>query len=359
MFVSQAQSAVKILNVRGGANTGGFLEGGSDEQLSSFLDHTTANGNHSWGEFADLLKANGFEITEVREGANKAGCDASKGQPCSDPVNFDSVGLAKYDVIIFGSNNSRYSPGAVGALLKYVDQGGGAVFISDGNFGRNWGDAPNSDQAFLDSVGWNMNQDGGTYTVSKADGKFTAPDHAILKGVNSFDGEGVSPITVTKANFNGFTSTVLALAQGDVHRNTSFGGGSNTAATPLDATLCVATRNKGRIVGHYDRNTFFDANGAGTNLGRFDNKTLGLNILRWASAGHSAVSVLSAGRNVRPNSAGAKERSIGGRVYFYSDFDGITAFDATKGINATASDRAYNLSGRVAGDSFQHNIFAR
>jgi hypothetical protein len=200
------------LNVRGGRSTGGFLEGGSDEHLSSFLDHTTAGGNHSWGEFADLLKANGFEITEVREGPNKAGCDASKAEPCSDPVDFDALGLEKFDVVILGSNNSRYSRQAVAALLKFVDGGGGAVFLSDGNFGRNWGDAPNSDQSFLDSVGWSMNQDGGTYTV-----------------------------------------------------------------------------------GYFDRNTFFNANGAGTNLGRFDNKILGLNLLRWARTGLASFRVLFPG----------------------------------------------------------------
>lgn len=328
VLFAQAQAAIKILNIRGGANTGGFLEGGSDEHLSSFLNYTTSGGNHSWGEFADHLKANGFEIVEVREGANRAGCDASKNEPCSDPVDFDSLNLAKYDVVILGSNNSRYSPQAVGALFKFVDQGGGVIFISDANFGRNWGDAPTSDQSFLDSIGWTMNQDGGTYAVKSADGKFPASNHEMLKGVNVFDGEGVSPITVTKAGFNGFTSTILGLADGGVHRNTAFGGGSNSSATPMDASLCVATRNRGRIVGHFDRNTFFNANGAGTNLGRFDNKTLGLGMLRWVSAGRATVTISP----VLRNGIGAG----GYRIEFLS------------GVLARARNGRYNMIGRLA-----------
>ena len=41
-----------------------------------------------------------------------------------------------------------------------------------------------------------MNQDSGTYSVSRSDGEFLLPRHPIFRGVDVFDGEGVSPIVV-------------------------------------------------------------------------------------------------------------------------------------------------------------------
>ena len=52
-------------------------------------------------------------------------------------------------------------------------------------------------------------------------------------------------------------------------------------ATEKDATMMVGTYGKGRVVFFFDRNTFFNDNGAGTWLERFDNKKLGLNMMDW------------------------------------------------------------------------------
>lgn len=290
-FNNSFSATMKILNIRGGAGTGGFTEGGYDNELCSFGDNAYYNGNHGWSQFGDTLRAHGFEITEVQEGPNKKNCDASLNLPCSDPVNFDSIGLDKFDVVIMGSNNSRYSPTAVGTLLKYVDKGGGVVFISDANFGRNWGDAANSDQSFLDSIGWIMNQDHGQYAAVRSEGTFLVPDHPILKNVNSFDGEGESPITVAKTSYNGFTSTILVRANKDVQRNTSFNAGPVDSARANDADLCIATRKQGRIVGYFDRNTFFNKLGGGTDITQRDNGILAVNLMKWVSEGRTAVSL--------------------------------------------------------------------
>jgi len=37
----------------------------------------------------------------------------------------------------------------------------------------------------------------------------------------------------------------------------------------------------GRIAGHFDRNTFFNTNGAGTDITRFDNLQYALNLFAW------------------------------------------------------------------------------
>jgi hypothetical protein len=53
--------------------------------------------------------------------------------------------------------------------------------------------------------------------------------------------------------------------------------------TATDASLVLATTGKGRVAGFFDRNTFFNANGAGTNINRYQNKALALNLFRWIS----------------------------------------------------------------------------
>ena len=64
-----------------------------------------------------------------------------------------------------------------------------------------------------------------------------------------------------------------------------FGGnnqGPSRASNPtIDAALIVAGVDEGKIAGHYDRNTFFNLNGAGTNINRFDNKQYALNLFGW------------------------------------------------------------------------------
>src|SRR5881392_2267959 len=64
-------AAEKILFVRGGSNTGGFLDGGTraqrDEELADINNFSTAKGNHGWGEFRNLLAADGFAVEQMIE----------------------------------------------------------------------------------------------------------------------------------------------------------------------------------------------------------------------------------------------------------------------------------------------------
>ncbi len=268
-MVSTVVGQSKVLFIRGGAGTGGFLEGGADEQLSDITDFSTSGGNHGWGQLADTLRKNGFILEQMIEG------------PASNntPIDLANMNLGQYDVIVFGSNNAEYNQAAVDAVENYVRQGGGALFISDANWGRNWGDAPTSDQPFLDRFGWVMNQDRGTYSISN--NEFLVASHPVVAGVNAFDGEGVSPITLASNNVNGVNSTILARAKNQVRRNTMMGQGPSESPNNNDAALIVATVGQGRIAGHFDRNTFFNLNGAGSNITRFSNSTYAVNLYTW------------------------------------------------------------------------------
>jgi hypothetical protein len=295
-----AAAGEKILFIRGGSGTAGFLTGGTpsqrDSQLSDINDNSTAANNNGWGALAALLRGDGFVVEQLAEGpaANNT------------PVNLAGIDLSRYKLIVFGSNNATYPKASIDAIESFVRAGGGALFISDANFGSSYGDAPSSDQQFLDRFGLIMNQDKvGTPVMTRAGGDFVQSDHPILAGVNAFDGEGVS-VGVRSTPTAGVTPQVIVRATaGSLTRNNDNATkGSDRAVTTLDGALIVAAAGLGRVAVAFDRNTFFNNNGTGTSLARFDNSRYAKNLFEW-SAGIDSGSprVLSAdfGYEFTPN----------------------------------------------------------
>ncbi len=265
-----------VLFIRGADRSGGFLEANNDtgrtEQLADITNDQTFGGNHGWGELATALETHGYELTQLAE-TIESGASAT-GQVDGVHLDLETLDLAQYDVVVFGSNNAVYDQAAVDAFELFVRNGGGTLFISDANFGSSWGDAPASDQPFLDVIGWQMNQDRGTYSLLRGDGDFVVPDHPIFTNVDRFDGEGVSPVNLANAT----VGQRLSIAKGDTSDNTGDNRGPARAVTGDDASLAAAEVQGGRVVAHFDRNTFFNANGAGTNINRFDNEQYALNL---------------------------------------------------------------------------------
>ena len=278
-----AGPAGRVLFVRGAERSGGFLEANDDagrtEQLADITNRSTANGNHGWFELAEALRGAGYELEQIEESVEPGA--AATGPTDGVAVDLAAVDLGQYDVVVFGSNNARYDAAAVDVFEAYVRAGGGALFISDANFGGNWGDAPTSDQAFLDRLGWTMNQDRGTYALRRDAGDFVAAGHPIFDGVAAFDGEGVSPVNLAGAD----VGERLAVAKNGTRDNDAPGGGTNRPVNADDASLAVAALGSGRVAVHFDRNTFFNANGAGTNINRFDNRQYALNLFAWLAGG--------------------------------------------------------------------------
>ncbi|MEO6095340.1 MAG: hypothetical protein ABIW76_06575 [Fibrobacteria bacterium] len=299
-----------VLNIRGGENTGGLATGNNNE-LSSFSDYSKAELNRGWGEFADLLTKTGFDPQEIREGKLKTGCEVQISIPCSDPIDFAGMDLAKYSVIIMGSNNSRYDKSAVDAVMRYIEQGGGILFMSDGNFGRDYRAAPWSDQPFLDRFGLIMDQDNGYYPIKKSGGDFLIPEHPLLKGVDEFNGEGVNPISFSK-KIEGIKVEIIAKAKMQVRRNVNSDGtpigNSNQGKGPLtdannnDASLISAEYGKGRAVFIYDRNCFFNDGAKTSSMAQVNNKQLALNIMEWVKRKSSVSNRLKTDHWVSKNS---------------------------------------------------------
>ena len=322
---SSLAEAQNILFVRGADRSGGATEGsgvsdpfnigGFTEQLVDIRDpagpvfdnNPTGNGNHSWFELATLLVNNGYTVEQTTESV-EAGA-GSTGPTQGAPVTFDTSfatatfadlnenngvtqtrSLSDFDTVVFGSNNAVYTQDQIDAVGDYIRGGGGALFISDANFGSVRGDAQRSDQQFLDLFGIQVNEDRGTYRLERGDGaagfeEFRDPDSPLLAGVDTFDGEGVSPFTFP-ANLDDLPSDVTAQIVAGVPAGQTIRqpGNNNRPATPDDAALFSAEVGFGRIVGHFDRNTFFNLNGAGSDIRRFDNTQLALNIIEFASS---------------------------------------------------------------------------
>ncbi len=288
-FLTPAAAAQHILFVRGAERSGGFLEARNDaqrtEQLAGIDNDNTAPGNHGWKQLADLLTEHGYTLTQITETVEPG---STEGQSHGRPIDFADMDLSRYDAIVFASNNARYSDAQADAIEQYLRDGGGAVFISDTNFGSDWADAPESDRPFLERFGLTVNQDHGTYTLDRDRGDYLLPDHPLLAGVDRFDGEGVTPITVQDEQPEGVRVDILVAAKGNVRRNHGpFGDrrlGPTTPATGRDAVLLAATIGEGRLIGYFDRNTFFNEGGAGTDLTRFDNAQLALNLFAWVTS---------------------------------------------------------------------------
>jgi hypothetical protein len=277
-------AALSILFIRGAERSGGFLEATGDfqrtEQLADINNTSTSNNNHGWATLATALRGEGYTVTQVVEPL-ESGAPGS-GQTQGAALNLAQLNLSQYDAVVFGSNNAIYDATAADVLEAYVRGGGGVLFISDANFGSDWRDASRSDQPFLSRFGLTVHQDNATYVLERSRGEFVAPNHPVLRGINSFDGEGVTPFQIGNAP-SGVVLTRLAIAEQTIVLNNGTSSanqfrGTSRAAGSSDASLVAGTADDGRLIGHFDRNTFFNLNGAGTNITRFDNRALALNI---------------------------------------------------------------------------------
>ena len=284
--VSRVNPAGRVLFVRGADRSGGFLEAGSDaertEHLCDIFNASTAGGNHGFDEFRLALEGAGYSVTQIEEGAETA-----SGPTAGIHIDLETYDLSIFDVIVMGSNNAVSDTAAVDALESYVRGGGGVLFISDANWGSDWADASDADQQFLDRFGIIMHQDQGTYSLYRAQADFLDPAHPIFAGVDRFDGEGVTPAHVGMPPA-GVVTTRLAKAKNSTALNEPpFGAnrrGPSRAVNAGDASLLVAQAGVGRVALHFDRNTFFNLNGAGTNINRFDNMQYGINLIGWLAS---------------------------------------------------------------------------
>lgn len=288
---ADVSAAPTILFVRGATRSGGFLEAtepaARDLELADVNNGSTSMNNTGWSTLAMTLRGEGFNVEQMIEAKGTAG--PFDGFFQGKPIRFDTLDLTQYAAIVFGSNNAAYPRYVVDAVENYVRGGGGAMFIADANFGSDWADSASSDQPFLGRFGLTVNQDNGVVTtLRRSAGDFAVPDHPVLAGVDAFEGEGVSTFIVPRVAPPGTTITRLVAARGqtrdlDGDDAASRFQGSLRPVNGRDASVVLVNAGAGRVAAYFDRNTFFNANGRGTDITERDNRQFALNLFNWVA----------------------------------------------------------------------------
>ncbi len=211
------------------------------------LDDT---GGRGYSEFNQTLAEIGFVATELPDTS----------------VTLDAVTLSGYDVLILSSNNRRFSADEQNAVVDWVDAGGGLLAFSDSQFGFDEGRASDNDILLHFNMFVHHDNFAGVFTIDTY-----LEQHYLTDGI-TFKGEGVSLVRVL-----GPPARSLADCQGGNCVLNAVDG----PLQPNDAALAVAEVGQGRVVATFDRNTFFNPPGAGTNITEVDNREYARRLVIW------------------------------------------------------------------------------
>lgn len=207
-------------------------------------------GNLGFSEFRDALIQEGFNPVQMLD----------------DNVTLDSAALSNYGVLILSSNNRPFTVAEQNAVVSWVNAGGGLLVYSDSQFGFDEG--RDSDNDILQHFNMEVMHDNfaGVFTISQYEFQ-----HPITLGI-TFKGEGVSLVRVL-----GPPAQILADCQGGnctLHP-------TDGPIQPNDAALAIAEVGSGRVAVTFDRNTFFNPPGAGTNINEVNNRQYAKNLVLW------------------------------------------------------------------------------
>ncbi len=208
--------------------------------------------------------------------------------------------LSQFDVIILGSNQKMWSPEEVEAINAWVRAGGGLIGYSDSAFGGHFRIVGVANEQGRDSNNLLMTQFGMYFFTDQGGAggdnlvNQWSRDHFINTKDGKprslrFRGEGCSPIRILKDwEEKQPNDTVYQLAP---FQNGGEGGtvniydpdiGFEIQNYDIDCAVAVAEIGKGRVVGTFDRNTFWNR-GAGTDLSEVDNRLYIQKLINWVS----------------------------------------------------------------------------
>jgi hypothetical protein len=197
-------------------------------------------------------------------------------------IELTDESLEDYDVVLLGSNNRRFSESEAQALAQFVEQGGGVIAWSDAGFG--WQEGGLSSPAGRESDNDLTEQFGMRFMLDNGAGVFTIREYLKPHFLNDNDpnegvvyrGEGVSLIEVREPAEK-LADLQLGGTSGELRLNPADG-----ELGPEHAVLAVAYVGDGRVVGTFDRNTFWNA-GEGTRLSELDHREFAQRLALWAA----------------------------------------------------------------------------
>lgn len=209
-------------------------------------------------------------------------------------IKFTQSFLKNIDVVILASNQRMFDNSEAKAIKKWVENGGGLVVWSDSGFGGDFKEVGldnsrgrDSDNSITEQFGMYFLTDngGGNYLV-----QHYTEDHFLnnfnKNGGVKFRGEGVSFVRVSSP------AKVLAKAQsGGLGGKLKVNKIDSIFNEETDASLAISEIKKGRVVGLFDRNLFWNA-GAGTQLSHSDNKEFTQRLILWAAKVENEIRIL-------------------------------------------------------------------
>lgn len=259
--------AQNVVYVYGDVSADGDIPSGNKPAFHQMRLNDT--GRYGMSQFKSAIEETGLSIREVYD---------------AETV-LNETFLQTVDVLILASNQKTFSKEEVSNVINWVANGGGLVVWSDSAFGGHYKHVGldntagrDSDNLIAESFGMHFLTDngGGNYLI-----KDYTEDHFInnynKKGGVMFRGEGVSFIRVSPP------AKILAYAQsnglGGKLKVNKIDGEFNPET---DVALAVTHFKKGRVLGLFDRNMFWNA-GDGTQLSHSDNREFTQRIMLWAA----------------------------------------------------------------------------
>ncbi len=260
-------SAQNVVYVYGDVAADGTLPSGSKEPFHQM--RLNDEGDLGMSGFKQALEAVGCTVSEVYD----------------QEITINAKFLKSVDVLILASNQRVFTEAEAKALKLWVKNGGGVMAWSDSGFGGDFrmvGLANDigrvSDNALMAQFGMYFLTDNGAgnFLVSEY-----TQDHFINKNNKHkgviFRGEGVSFVRVSPP------ALMLAKAQeGGLGGRLVVNAKDGEFQEQTDAALAIAEIGKGRVLGVFDRNLFWNA-GAGTRLSHSDNRVFAQRIVLWAA----------------------------------------------------------------------------
>lgn len=269
------QAGVPALYIYGDVSDDGDVPSGSKEPFHQMRLNDTERLGMS--EFKDAIEEIGFDLAEQYD-AN---------------IELDEAFLKNYRVIILASNQRKFTAAEATAVKNWVNEGGGLMAWSDSAFGGHYRKVGigntlgrDSNNIITEPFGMHFLTDngGGNYLISNY-----TEDHYLnnnnRKGGVRFRGEGVSCVRVSPP-----ARMLAALQEGGLGGKMAVNKVDAPYQPEADAALAIAECGKGRVIGVFDRNCFWNA-GDGTRLSHVDNREFTQRMMIWAAGLENNIEV--------------------------------------------------------------------
>ncbi len=284
------EQTTKVLYIYGNVNRFGYLPSQpeyANEPVPYDQMRLNDTGDNGMSEFKAAIEAIDFEIEEAYD----------------QDITLTEEFLTAYDVIILASNQKTWAASEVAALNVWVRNGGGLIGYSDSGFGGifnqplpaglNNQQGRNSNNLLMQQFGmfFFTDQGGGGGDNLVTDWEL---DHFLntkdgIPQTLQFRGEGCSPIRIDPDwAEKQACDTIYQIAR---FQNGGVGGptaindpvlGNGIQDYDIDCSLAAAEIGNGRVIGTFDRNTFWN-NGPGTDIDEHDNRIFSQKLVQWAA----------------------------------------------------------------------------